>query len=241
MPSVTISAKHAFTSGKGDGLDASLIQPSNWNAEHTITLAADSVLGRSTAGAGAVEEIPCGSFGRTLLALADATALGALVASIYAAIGRTISAGGIATGGGTLDADQTITVTKATSTEFLEVDGADKALTTDVIAAGAIVDLGNKAGTVVLDFHTFINAKLAMTGNITLGQPTNLVEGRSGLIKCSHSGGTRTITLDSLYWKTAGGLVLTLEGTNGDDEFLFYFIDDDDFVYVGLASNVAAP
>lgn len=28
--------KHAFTSGKADGGDASLVQPSNWNADHTV-------------------------------------------------------------------------------------------------------------------------------------------------------------------------------------------------------------
>lgn len=32
MPNI----KHAFTSGKADGGDATLIQPSNWNAEHVI-------------------------------------------------------------------------------------------------------------------------------------------------------------------------------------------------------------
>jgi len=32
MPNI----KHAFVSGKTDGVDATLVQPSNWNAEHTI-------------------------------------------------------------------------------------------------------------------------------------------------------------------------------------------------------------
>lgn len=32
MPNI----KHAFVSGKTDGADATLVQPSNWNAEHTI-------------------------------------------------------------------------------------------------------------------------------------------------------------------------------------------------------------
>lgn len=78
---MTISAKHAFTSAKGDPADTTLVRPSNWNAEHTITLAANSLLGRSTAGAGAVEEVPCGSFGRSLLACADIAALETLLAS----------------------------------------------------------------------------------------------------------------------------------------------------------------
>lgn len=32
MPNI----KHAFTSGKSDGADATLVQPSNWNAEHSL-------------------------------------------------------------------------------------------------------------------------------------------------------------------------------------------------------------
>lgn len=31
-----MAIKHAFTSGKADGGDATLVQPSNWNADHTV-------------------------------------------------------------------------------------------------------------------------------------------------------------------------------------------------------------
>lgn len=55
---MAISVKHAFTSAKADGTDSTLVQPSNWNAEHTITLGAGKVLGRSSASAGAMQELP---------------------------------------------------------------------------------------------------------------------------------------------------------------------------------------
>lgn len=55
---MTISVKHAFASAKADGTDSTLIQPSNWNAEHTISLAAGKVLGRDSSGAGAMQELP---------------------------------------------------------------------------------------------------------------------------------------------------------------------------------------
>lgn len=58
---MAVSLKHAFTSGKSDGADATLIQPSNWNAEHTLSLATNTLLGRTTAGTGAAEEISVGS------------------------------------------------------------------------------------------------------------------------------------------------------------------------------------
>ena len=55
---MTISTKHKFVSSKSDSADASLVQPSNWNDEHDITLAAGKVLGRDTSGAGLVQELP---------------------------------------------------------------------------------------------------------------------------------------------------------------------------------------
>ena len=64
---MAISLKHTFQSAKSDGADSSLVQPSNWNAEHTITVATGKLLGRTTAGTGAVEEISAGT-GLTLSA-----------------------------------------------------------------------------------------------------------------------------------------------------------------------------
>jgi hypothetical protein len=54
---MTIEIKHKFTSAKADGVDSTLIQPSNWNDTHDITMAAGKVLGRDTSGAGAVQEL----------------------------------------------------------------------------------------------------------------------------------------------------------------------------------------
>jgi len=55
---MTISVKHTFASPKADGVDSTLVQPSNWNAEHTFTAAAGKVLGRNSSGAGAIQELP---------------------------------------------------------------------------------------------------------------------------------------------------------------------------------------
>lgn len=58
---MTVSLKHAFTSAKPDGADATQVQPSNWNAEHTLTCATARILGRTTAGDGVVEELTAGT------------------------------------------------------------------------------------------------------------------------------------------------------------------------------------
>lgn len=55
---MAIQIKHPFTSAKGDGGDATLVRPSNWNALHTTSMASGNLLGRLTVGAGVFEEIP---------------------------------------------------------------------------------------------------------------------------------------------------------------------------------------
>lgn len=74
---MAISLKHAFTSPKSDGGDATLVRPSNWNAEHTLTLDQDRVLGRKSTGNGAAEELTAADL-RTLADVAQAGILGGI-------------------------------------------------------------------------------------------------------------------------------------------------------------------
>lgn len=66
---MTLSLKHTFASAKPDGTDASQVQPSHWNAEHTLQLAGPALVGRSAAGTGPAVEVAIG----TGLALIDGT------------------------------------------------------------------------------------------------------------------------------------------------------------------------
>lgn len=72
---MAIQIKHAFTSAKGDGGDATLVRPSNWNATHTTSMASGNILGRMTAGAGSFEELPTTAYMVAALAAADKAAL----------------------------------------------------------------------------------------------------------------------------------------------------------------------
>ena len=72
---MTIQIKLAFTSAKGDGGDATLVRPSNWNAAHTTSMATGNILGRMTAGAGSFEELPTTAYMVAALAAADKAAL----------------------------------------------------------------------------------------------------------------------------------------------------------------------
>ena len=70
-----VAITHKFTNLKGDGPDDTLVQPSDWNDTHDIELEApDTLVGRSSSGAGPAEEIPCNALGRSILNAASAAA-----------------------------------------------------------------------------------------------------------------------------------------------------------------------
>lgn len=51
-------SKHQFVSNKADGVDTTVVQPSDWNDTHKITLAAGKILGRDASTPGAAQELP---------------------------------------------------------------------------------------------------------------------------------------------------------------------------------------
>lgn len=73
---MAIQIKHGFVSAKGDGSDATLVRPSNWNAVHNTSINTGSIVGRLTAGVGEFEEIPISPAGAAVIAAADASSYG---------------------------------------------------------------------------------------------------------------------------------------------------------------------
>ena len=57
-----IVLKHAKVSAKADGPDSTLIRPSDWNAEHALSLSGPGIVGRQTAGAGPAELLLLANF-----------------------------------------------------------------------------------------------------------------------------------------------------------------------------------
>lgn len=85
---MAISLKHLFQSAKTDGPDNTIVQPSDWNDEHVLTQATNRLLGRTSAGAGATEEIAPGAgitLGSTTISV-DATAFAALTGGAVGAV-----------------------------------------------------------------------------------------------------------------------------------------------------------
>ena len=57
---MTLHWMHKFVSTKTDGIDSTLVKPSNWNDEHKVSTdtVTGVVLGRDNQGAGDIEELP---------------------------------------------------------------------------------------------------------------------------------------------------------------------------------------
>lgn len=127
-----------------------------------------------------------------------------------AAVARTITAAGLATGGGDLTADRTITVSAASEPEYRAGIDTSKALTTKIIYDAATVKALTEANTIAIDlsngfhFGGASEAPLPLTTNCTLGAPTNVKSGKTGVIWVVASGATRTLTLNSAWTLAAG-------------------------------------
>jgi hypothetical protein len=89
---------------------------------------------------------------------------------------------------------------------------------------GAVTALTYGA-TVTPDFALSNNYSLALTGNVTLANPTNLVAGQSGIIAVSQDAtGSRTIAFGS-YWKFTGGTAPTLTTTASAIDDIAYYVE----------------
>jgi hypothetical protein len=144
--------------------------------------ATDRLLGRSTAGAGAIEEVTCTAAGRALIDDADAAAQ------------RT-----------------TLGVVIGTDVQAYDADTAKTDVTQTYTAGqrGEITTLTD-AATIAVDFADSNNFSVTLGGGRTLGNPTNQVAGQSGSLFVVQDGtGSRTLAYSS-DWEFAGGTAPTL-------------------------------
>jgi hypothetical protein len=96
---MAIEIKHAKVSAKSDGVDSTRIQPSNWNANHVLTMATARLVGRYSSGAGAAQEISVGA-GLTLSVGGVLSANGTSVdLSPYAQLAGAAFTGNVSVGG----------------------------------------------------------------------------------------------------------------------------------------------
>lgn len=213
---MTIQIKHAFVSAKGDGGDATLVRPSNWNAAHSTSMATGQLIGRLTAGVGVFEEIPVSAYMAGLLNAADQAALAGLLGlfetgdvkytfKTTASSGWVLILGGTGTYGNTIGNAASGAVSRANAdclALFTLIYGA----CSDALAPVS----GGRSGNATTDFNA----------NKTIRVP-NLV-GRSPIgAGSSTNDGTNARTLGQLYGAELNTLLTanlppyTPAGTNG--------------------------
>jgi len=174
---MAVSLKHSFQSAKADGADSTLVQPSSWNAEHTLTLATNKLLGRSTAGTGAAEEISIG----TNLTLSSGTLSAA--SQVYPGAGIPNSTGSAwgtsysTSGSGTvvvLGTSPTITnATLAGTSALLAASIPNIAETATVSATAATGTINYDVSTQSVLYYT-TNASANWTLNVRMSSGTSL-------------------------------------------------------------------
>ena len=88
------------------------------------------------------------------------------------------------------------------------------------------------AGDVTLDFTTYQNFILTLTGNISLVNPTTEVRGQSGIIVIIHSGSARTVSLSGTDYESPAGGGITLSSTVTTD-LIPYMVADTGRILLG--------
>lgn len=125
-----------------------------------------------------------------------------------------------------------------TAAQF-QANTTGKHLTTDKVWSAAAEVTLTDAATIAVDMSTFINAKVTLGGNRTLGQPSSTKVGQSGFIRIIQDGtGSRTLAYHA-DWKFAGGVDPTLTTTAAATDLLFYQVIATNVIYATLVKAIA--
>jgi hypothetical protein len=131
-------------------------------------------------------------------------------------------------------ADVTVTLPDATTT----VAGLAVAQSFTKAQRGTPVALTD-AATVAVDLSLGNNFTLTLAGNRTLGAPTNVTAGQSGVIVVTQDGtGSRTLAYNSVY-KFAAGTAPTLTTTASAVDVLAYYVESSTRITVTSLLNVS--
>lgn len=132
-----------------------------------------------------------------------------------------------------------LTAKEATAAQFRN-NTADRILTTDQVWSGASLVTLTDAGTIAVDMSAGINFQVTLAGNRTLGNPTNVKVGQSGLIIVNQDGtGNRTMAYGA-NWEFPGGVAPTLTTTASAKDILTYFVQNSSRIIVtGVLRDVS--
>ena len=118
-----------------------------------------------------------------------------------------------------IPADDTI------STAKLQANSVTEAKLADVNFAGNTLTDTSNSGNITLDFGTFQNFVLTLTGNITLVNPTTESVGQTGVIVFIQDGtGSRTVSVLGTDYETAGAAGITLSTAASTTDVVPYIV-----------------
>ena len=102
-----------------------------------------------------------------------------------------------------------------------------------------IRDEGLESGTITLDFGSSNNFQMTLTGNGTLGAPTNASGGQSVSIFILQDGtGSRTLAYNAVF-AFAGGTAPTLTTTASGQDALLYYVQDPSTIVTTSILNIS--
>lgn len=129
--------------------------------------------------------------------------------------------------------------TARTSAANFRANTTGKLVDTDGAWGAAAEVTLTDAATIAVDMSTFINAKVTLGGNRTLGQPSSTKVGQSGFIRIIQDGtGSRTLAYHA-DWKFAFGSDPVLTTTASATDILFYTVIAANVIVASLVKAIA--
>ena len=100
-------------------------------------------------------------------------------------------------------------------------------------SASGATQTANATGATTLDFSTYQNFVLTLTGNVTLDNPTTEAVGQSGfIVLVQDATGGRTLSLGTDY-ETAGGSGLTISSAASTTDIVPYVVASSGRILLG--------
>ena len=193
----------------------------NLTATGTVTFADNSISGDDIDG-GTISNFASTGIDDNATATAVTITDSGIAATLTTAAQPNITSVGTLTGFTSTGIDDNATSTTITIDSSDNVTVANKLTITKSATAGT--QTANATGSTTLDFATYQNFVLTLTGNVTLANPTTEAVGQSGfIVMVQDATGGRTVSLGTDY-ETAGGAGLTVSSAASTTDIVPYVV-----------------
>ncbi len=130
---------------------------------------------------------------------------------------------------------RTLNSAYATAANYWANTAGNLGLTPNAVWTAAAYTALTDAATITVDMSLGFNFSVTISGNRTLGNPSNAKVGQSGCFKVTASGGTRTIDAAANYLATSVSLPISI--ATGQICYIFYFVDTSSRIIVTASMN----